>query len=157
MADLRSRAARPADLMLVEDLVAMMFHDLGSPDVPESWRVELRRAFALRLGQDVAAFVAVEDDADLPVAVAVGVIDHRLPSPRRPSGHIGYIEWLATDAGHRRRGAARMAAGALLDWFDERGIDTVDVHASDAAHPLYLELGFGSTAAVSMRRRTLPG
>jgi hypothetical protein len=47
------------------------------------------------------------DQADRPVAVAIGVVDKRLPSPRRLTGDIGYVEWLATEAQYRRRGAAR--------------------------------------------------
>ncbi len=103
------------------------------------------------LGADVAAYVAV-DETDLPIAVAVGVIDRRLPSPRRPTGRIGYVEWLATDPAHRRRGAARIALSALLAWFEEQGIATVDVHASAAAESLYTSVGFAAPRAVPLRR-----
>jgi len=47
------------------------------------------------LGSSVSAFVTV-DANNYPLAVAVGLIDQRLPSPRRPTGQIGYVEWLAT-------------------------------------------------------------
>lgn len=135
MTELRVRAARTADLARIEALVSGMFQDLGTTVIPESWSAQLRQAFAARLGQDVGAYVTVEH-TDQPIAVAVGVVDHRLPSPRRMTGRIGYIEWLATDVRHRRRGAARMAVTALLDWFDIQGVGTVDVHASDVAHHL---------------------
>jgi GNAT superfamily N-acetyltransferase len=151
MTDLRARVAELADTPRIEVLITEMFRDLGTTAVPALWRASLGAALTDRLGRDAAAFVTV-DGADLPVAVAIGVVDQRLPSPRRPTGRIGYVEWLATDPGQRRRGAARMALVALLDWFDGQGITTVDVHASEAARPLYLDLGFAAPAAMPLRR-----
>jgi GNAT superfamily N-acetyltransferase len=151
MTDLRARVAEPADTSRIEALITEMFRDLGTTAVPPFWHASLRAALTDRLGRDVAAFVTV-DGADLPVAVAIGVVDQRLPSPRRPTGRIGYVEWLATDGEQRRRGAARMALVALLHWFDGQEITTVDVHASEAARPLYLDLGFVAPAAMPLRR-----
>jgi GNAT superfamily N-acetyltransferase len=135
----------------VVDLIAQMFSDLGTAAVPVSWPQDLTDALGLRLDSDAAAFVTVTD-SDEPIAVAVGILDRRLPSPRRPTGQIGYFEWLATDPGHRREGAARMASLALLEWFDHRGVRAVDVHASAQARGLYESLGFMGTTALPMRR-----
>jgi hypothetical protein len=104
---MRVRAARRDDLPAIEQLVAEMFRDLGTADQPALWNAELAQAFTERLGRDIAAYVTV-DQADRPVAVAIGVVDQRLPSPRRLTGEIGYVEWLATEAQYRRRGAARL-------------------------------------------------
>jgi GNAT superfamily N-acetyltransferase len=82
----------------------------------------------------------------------VGLIEQRLPSPRRPDGRIGYVEWLATAAGHRRRGAARLAMEALMQWFEAQGVKVVDVHASVPAAPLYRELGFSAPRQTALRR-----
>ena len=153
MTDLHVRMARPADLARIEELVAGMFRDLGTTVIPGTWSPELRHALASRLGRDVGAYVTA-DQADQPIAIAVGIVDHRLPSPRRLTGRIGYVEWLATDERHRRRGAARMALNELLRWFDGLGIDTVDVHASNAAHRLYTDVGFITPAASPLRRST---
>ena len=150
--DLRVRAARADDLPAIEELVAGMFRDLGTATQPAAWSVELQRALAARLGHDVGSFVTV-DAADRPIAVAVGVVDQRLPSPRRLTGRIGYVEWIATHPGHRRRGAARLALTELLRWFDEQAIEAIDVHASDSALPLYTELGFAPPHATPLRRR----
>jgi GNAT superfamily N-acetyltransferase len=147
---LRVRTARRSDLSRIVDLVAAMFAELGTPTVPASWPAAVAAALDGRMGRDVAAYVAV-DEVDEPVAVAVGIVDQRLPSPRRPTGRIGYVEWLATDAGHRRRGAARLAMAELLRWFEAEGIRTVDVHASAAAEPLYDDLGFVAPHAASLR------
>ena len=89
----------------------------------------------------------------MPIAVAVGIIDQRLPSPRRSQGQIGYIEWLATTAMSRRQGAARSATTALLQWFDEHEIDVVDVHSSPSAQPIYSSLGFNDPTSRPMRRK----
>ena len=99
------RAAVPQDFDAIVGLVAGMFQDLGTTVFPDAWRDDLQQALVSRLWSDVAAFVAV-DRAGVPIAVAVGVIDQRLPRPRRLGGQIGYIEWLATTAGSRRQGSA---------------------------------------------------
>lgn len=153
MTDLHVRAARPADIARIETLVVGMFHDLGTTTVPGVWGAELRQALLARLGHDVGAFLTAHRTGQ-PIAVAVGVIDQRLPSPRRPAGRIGYVEWLATDARYRRHGAARTALNALLDWFDSHGIDTVDVHASNVARPLYLDVGFTVPSTSPLRRKS---
>ncbi|MFG1927831.1 GNAT family N-acetyltransferase [Cryptosporangium sp. NPDC048952] len=146
---LPTRAATPADLPKVIELVTQMFDDLGATGT--GWEDSARER--LVSGTDIATFVAV-DSGDTPVAAAVGVVDQRLPSPRRPDGRIGYVEWLATDPEQRRRGAARGALTALLDWFDDQGISAVDVHSSEDALGLYEQLGFGTPPAVPMRRLT---
>jgi Acetyltransferase (GNAT) family len=146
------RAAVPEDFDAIIDLVAGMFRDLGTTVFPDAWRDDLQKALASRLWSDVTAFVAV-DPADVPIAVAVGVIDQRLPSPRRPQGQIGYVEWLATSAGSRRKGAARAATKALLQWFDEHEIDVVDVHSSPSAQPIYSSLDFDDPTSRPMRRK----
>ncbi len=145
------RVAQPDDLPAVVDLVQGMFVDLGTPDFPISWRESVTEALTRRMGRDASVSLAV--DADVVVAVAVGLIEERLPSPRRPSGKIGYVEWLATHSLHRRRGAARLAMADLLGWFASRDVQVIDVHASVAARGLYEQLGFALPAAASMRRR----
>lgn len=146
------RAATAADLTRVLTLVTQMFCDLGTTVTSTSWEAAARDRLT---STDVGTFVAV-DATDRPIAVAVGVVDRRLPSPRRPTGLIGYLEWLATDPRHRRRGAARLAVTALLAWFDDQGVTAIDVHASPAARPLYERLGFRTPAcpAPLHRRRT---
>lgn len=59
------RAAVPQDFDAIIDLVAGMFHDLGTTVFPDAWRDDLQQALASRLWDDVAAFVAV-DRADVP-------------------------------------------------------------------------------------------
>jgi GNAT superfamily N-acetyltransferase len=127
-----------------------MFRDLGTPSIPESWLCDAEHALARAAPSDVGTFVAV--DGERVVAVAVGLIERRLPSPRRPDGRIGYVEWLATSEGDRRRGAARSVMEALMQWFTAEGLKVVDVHASAPAAPLYRELGFSEPHSTALRR-----
>jgi GNAT superfamily N-acetyltransferase len=132
------------------EVVGQMFGDLGTPDNTEGWRDGALQAFAERAAS-AAIFVASEQGRI--VGVAAGVIDQRLPSPRRPSGRLGYVEWLGTLPSHRRRGVARLALRALLNWFVEHDIAVIDVHASEQAHALYLDLGFAAPRATALRWR----
>ncbi|GAA3399151.1 GNAT family N-acetyltransferase [Cryptosporangium minutisporangium] len=143
------RTATVDDLPRVLNLVTQMFRDLGTPVASAEWQHAARHRLE---AADAIATVVATDDRNEPIAVAVGIIDERIPSPRRPDGRIGYVEWLATDPHYRRRGAARLVMTALLDWFDEQGVATVDVHASPYAHPLYQALGFRPPAATPLRR-----
>ena len=68
-------------------------------------------------------------------------------------GRIGYVEWLGTMPSHRRRGVARLALRALLNWFVEQDTAVIDVHASEQAQALYLDLGFKAPHATALRWR----
>lgn len=72
----------------------------------------------------------------------IGMIDRRLGSPHNPGGVAGYVLNVATDPAHRRRGYSRACMEALLDWYRERGIPVVTLHASTDGEPLYRKLGF---------------
>jgi GNAT superfamily N-acetyltransferase len=148
---LTSRPAHVSDLPTVLDLVHGMFVDLGASEVPATWRADVIDALTTRMGREVAAYVTV--DSGGVIAVAVGLLEQRLPSPRRPNGRVGYVEWLATGAANRRRGAARLALEELLAWFDAQDVGVVDVHASAGARSLYERLGFEFPAATALRRR----
>lgn len=54
---------------------------------------------------------------------------------------------------HRRRGVARLALRALLNWFVEQDIAVIDVYASEQAQALYLDLGFTAPYATALRWR----
>jgi ribosomal protein S18 acetylase RimI-like enzyme len=97
----------------------------------------------------VAAFV-VESATGL-AACVVGAIDERLPGPRNPNPWKGYVYNVATDPAYRRRGFSRACMRALIDWFADCEIRTVDLRASIDGEPLYASLGFQRTADPSMR------
>jgi ribosomal protein S18 acetylase RimI-like enzyme len=86
------------------------------------------------------------------VACVVGAIDERLPGPHNPTGWRGYVYNVATDPAYRRRGFSRACMQALLEWFAERGVGSVDLRASPDGEPLYTSLGFARTRDPAMRR-----
>jgi ribosomal protein S18 acetylase RimI-like enzyme len=81
------------------------------------------------------------------------MISPRLPSPNNPDGRVGYIQWVATETAFRRQGLARQVLLALLQWFDERRVPVIELHATPDGEPLYRSLGFGEESGVALRRR----
>jgi len=144
-----ARAAREDDLTGVIALVEAMFSELGTIVGPQ-WRADVRAALARRMGIDVGVFVTDGDDHAVS-SCAVGVLHHSLPSPRRASSAVGYVEWVVTAPAHRRQGNAGAVVTALLDWLNDHGAAVVDVHSSVAAEPLYRALGFNSEGPVALR------
>jgi GNAT superfamily N-acetyltransferase len=146
------RAGTPADSATIADLASVMFAELGTSDIPVRWRSDLDSYLRTRLGDGVAAFLAF--DAEHAIGLVVGIVDQRLPSPRRPDGRIGYVEWLVTLPSHRRQGVAAQLLDSLVAWFAEQGVAVSDVHASAAAEPLYRSRGYMTPNAIPLRRRS---
>ncbi|MFC9846378.1 GNAT family N-acetyltransferase [Streptomyces sp. NPDC060223] len=151
------RRAVPADAEEVLRLRQVMLDSVHRTDSPGTWHVEslptLRRRLADPDG-DFAAFVI--DHPDRPEALAAlvaGTIDYRIGNAANPHGAIGHVFSVATDPDARRRGYARAAMEALLDWFRERGVRQIDLNASVEAEPLYASLGFVRKPDPSMRLR----
>lgn len=153
---LSARAAEEKDLPALLELVDQMFAALGTLTT-EEWRGQCMHDLAARLWHDVGIFVV--DGAEPPqqptlVACAVGIVHQSLPSPRRIGVTTGYVEWVATRSTHRRRGHARAANAALIDWLTEQGAAVVDVHSSAEAESLYRSLGFCQPGPTALRLRT---
>ncbi len=148
--------ARPAsvvDLPEVVRLVSVMFADLGT-GTNSSWETQTRDALASRLWADVGVFVVDAEPRPMLAACAIGVVHRSLPSTRRQTQAVGYIEWVVADPGSRRQGHAFAATAALVEWLTDQGAAVVDVHSSPAAEPLYRRLGFTNGGPVAMRRPT---
>jgi GNAT superfamily N-acetyltransferase len=151
--DVPARRAGTADLPEIVRLVSIMFADLGTRADP-SWQARTIQALSSRLWTDVGAFVVDAQPAPVLAACAVGVLHRSLPSPRRTTQTVGYIEWVVADPARRRQGHASAATEALVDWLTDQGAAVVDVHASAAAEPLYRRLGFTADGPVALRRPT---
>ena len=147
-----ARAATQDDIEAIVAAVTSMFFDLGEKDVRSDWHAAAVLALRQRLWVDVGAFV-VEATDDRLAAVAVGVIETRLPSPRRVTPQVGYIEWVWTSAEQRRQGLATAVVNGLVGWMQHSGATVVDVHSSQAARNVYARLGF-QPSAKAMRRRS---
>lgn len=137
----KARRAALSDVDEVVRLAGLMFISIGQDPVPE-WRSAAARTFA-ELGDDVAAFVV--DHPDEPgrlIASCAGAIVQRLPTPHNPSGLAGYVQWVATDPEFRRQGLSTAVVAELLDWYRERGVGRVELHATAAGAGVYSSLGF---------------
>jgi GNAT superfamily N-acetyltransferase len=135
-----------------------MFRDLGPPLSDAQWQVWRRAAVAAVVDRDVSRVgMFVVDHPDVTgalVACGAGVVSDRLPNPWHPDGLAGYVQWMSTEPAFRRRGLARAVLRAILEWFDERGVDNVELHATDAGAPLYRSEGFWrGSSGEPMRRR----
>jgi GNAT superfamily N-acetyltransferase len=140
-----------ADLPEVVRLISIMFAELGTLTT-SSWATQATEALTSQLWTDVGIFVVDAEPAPVLAACAVGVPRRSLPSPRRRTQAVGYIEWVVADPARRRQGHALAATSALVQWLVDRGAAVVDVHSSAAAEPLYRRLGFTTDGPVAMRR-----
>ncbi|WP_395109288.1 GNAT family N-acetyltransferase [Actinomadura sp. SCN-SB] len=140
------REATVEDISGLVRLRAQMFaelrDDFGEAPFGDGWRDACAAALKERLAADDTRIVVVGDGATGPIASGMGVIDQRLPSPYNRTGRVGYIFGVITDPAHRHRGHARAIMKDLIAWFDARGVDRVDLHATESGIPLYRSLGF---------------
>jgi ribosomal protein S18 acetylase RimI-like enzyme len=148
------RRAGPGDADELMRLRAVMLAGMPGAAPPRHgpWLTAGADVLRRQLGNpadQVAAFVM--DATDGLAACVVGAIDERLPGPHSLTPWKGYIYNVATDPAHRRRGFSRACMRALLDWFAERQVRTVDLRASIHGEPLYASLGFRRTQDPAMR------
>ena len=124
------------------------------------WEYACKDAFEQALADPdgmIQAFVV--DAGDFPgklAACSVGLIEQRLPSPDNHSGLIGYIQSVSTDPDYRRRGYARAAVEATLEWLDSCGVPKTELTASSMGDDLYRELGFSDLQYGTHLSRWLP-
>lgn len=153
---IEARRATGEDAAEVIRLRGLMLASIaGTEPPPGPWRDTAREALRERLGDpdgSMAAFVVDAPDAPGTLAAcAVGTIEWRLGGPANPSGRVGYVFNVCTDPRHRRRGYSRACLTALLGWYHDRGVRTVDLRTSASAQPLYRSLGFQLTRDPAMR------
>ncbi|MFC6017095.1 GNAT family N-acetyltransferase [Plantactinospora solaniradicis] len=153
------RRATPADTAELVRLRGVLLAAMaGREPAGEEWRRAASKTLRTRLSEvdpTLVAFVVEQpEQPEQPgalAACAVGTVEYRLGGPDNPSGEVGYVFNVATDPDHRRRGHSRRCVTALLDWYRDRGIRTVDLRASEAGEPLYRSLGFVRTSDPAMR------
>lgn len=124
------------------------------------WEYACKDAFEQALAdQDGMIQAFVVDAGDFPgklAACSVGMIQQRIPGPDNHSGLIGYIQSVSTDPDYRRRGYARAAVEATLEWLDSCGVPKTELTASSVADDLYRELGFADLQYGTHLSRWLP-
>ncbi|MFI7340208.1 GNAT family N-acetyltransferase [Streptomyces sp. NPDC050085] len=148
------RRAVPEDAPELVRLRKIML-DSMSPSSDVSWQPVTTEALRAHLSDpdgELAAFVIDSPtDRGRLAACATGTINHSLGSPGNPSGTSGHVFNVCTDPQHRRQGYSRACMEALLDWFRQRDVRRIDLHATAQGEPLYASLGFARTPAPSMR------
>jgi GNAT superfamily N-acetyltransferase len=151
---MRARPATDADVAEMVRLAGVMFSSMGVNADQHEWQAAGARALESRLGRDAVGFVVDHPTtSDRLIASAAGTISERLPTPVNPRGFAGYVQWVCTEPEFRARGLGREVMAALLEWFGERGIASVELHATPMAESLYLDLGFSDAGPRALRRR----
>ena len=146
------REAGGSDIPELIRLAEVMFSSVGVDADRAGWRDHAARVLAERLGSDdLAAFVVEDDESGRLVACGAATVAQRLPGPGNPSGRVGYVQWMVTEEGHRRRGLARAVMGAILDWYRGHRVRVVELHASSSGEGLYRSLGFESPPHPQLR------
>ncbi len=115
-----------------------------SPLVPSrrpQWALESTRIVKERIGRDLIGYVIDAPEGGLASCGLVN-IEPRLPRPGRHSPLVGYVQWVSTAPQHFRKGYARAIMAALLEETDRRGIEVVELHATERGRHLYDELDF---------------
>lgn len=151
-----ARRATAADAAELVRLRAVMLASMtGREPVDDGWRRAAGERLRARLDEPdprMLAFVVDAPGGGL-AACATGTVEERLGGPGNPHGLVGYVFNVVTDPGHRRRGYSRACVTALVEWYRERGITTVDLRSSPEAEALYASLGFVRTSDPAMRLR----
>jgi len=138
------RPSRPDDAPEVIRLASVMYESMGVDVTPPEWRREAERMVRGRAGTEGCAVFVVEDDEREGHLLACGAVTvaTRLPGPGVPNARFGYIQWMATEPEHRRRGHARAIFDAILGWLRAQGVKAVELHATPEGESLYRSFGF---------------
>jgi GNAT superfamily N-acetyltransferase len=135
-------------------LAEVMYRSIGVT-VSDAWRDTACEEIRTRLNRDLVAFVVDRpDEGPALCSSGCGTIARRLPSPGNPVGLVGYIQWVATNPGFRRRGFAGEVMRSLIAWYEEQGVSVIELHATPVGEPIYRRLGFDQHGGVALRRRS---
>ena len=147
------RRGRPDDASELVRLRQVMFVAMGVPAAGTAWQASCEEQ--LKTGLVDATFTAFVADAPPSAgglaACGVATVAQRLAGPGNPSGLAGHVQSMVTDHRFRRQGLARAIFVALMGWFDDQGVDAVDLHATPEGEPLYRSFGFAEADTVELR------
>ena len=121
----------------------------------ETWKTEAKAILRRRLGEPAPSMavtvIDAPDGSGALAACATGVIAERLPGPRNPTGRCGWVFNVVTDPDWRKRGYSRACMNALLGWFEDEQVSSVELLASEQGEGLYRQLGFTISDEPAMR------
>ncbi|MCP3760958.1 GNAT family N-acetyltransferase [Domibacillus sp. A3M-37] len=86
------------------------------------------------------------------IACAGAFLKEDIPYCFYRNSEYGFIGDVYVHPDFRKKGYARSLTNAALDWFAEKGIQTIRLLASDQAKPLYESMGFKGTDQMMLNR-----
>lgn len=147
------RRANPSDAEELVRLRRVMFDAMGVDHSAPEWAAHAVTVLREQLTSGEMAAYVVEEDGRI-VAGGVGMLAQRIPSPRNPTGLHGYVQSMATEPEARGKGYGRAVFAALLEWFEERGVVSIDLHATEAGARVYRSFGFSEPKNPTLGRWT---
>ena len=134
------REAVADDAAEIVHLGALMYKSVGAHPTP-MWALDSTKRVRARLGVDLYGAVIDAGEGGLAACGLINIVP-RLPRPGRRSHEAAYIQWVSTAPQHSHKGYARAVMKALLTETDRRGIEVLELHATQSGIHLYEELGF---------------
>ncbi|MBE6753942.1 MAG: GNAT family N-acetyltransferase [Ruminococcaceae bacterium] len=127
---------------LVSMRIEYIRDDHGSLDAADEqiMRSRLPDYFERHLGRDLFAFIAEENDTV--VATALLLIIEKPSNPNFISGFVGNVLNVYTLPEYRRQGISTMLMEQLIAFARQRGLDFLELSATDVGYPMYRRIGF---------------
>ncbi len=145
-AETRIREATVEDLGEIMRHRRCMFQDMGFGDAAALDAMEATSAPFIKTGlQDGSYREWLVEIAGRVVAGGGVLILGHPSSPRDPSPRRAWILNMYTEPEYRGRGLAKSIVETSIGWCREQGFAWVSLHASEAGHHLYENLGFKPT------------
>ncbi len=151
--DITIREAQPSESAIILHHRRSMFRDMGVGTVEDrDLMVEVTGPWLARALADGSYRHWLALDGSGRVVAGGGVLLSPWPAhPKDPCTERAVILNVYAEPEFRRRGIARQIMRAILDWAGERGLRSVNLHASDEGRPLYEKLGFEVTNEMQLR------
>ena len=152
-ADIAIREAAPSEAAIVLHHRRSMFRDMGEGTAEELDRmVEVAKPWLARALANRSYHHWLALDASGRVCGGGGVLLVPWPAnPKDPCTERAVILNVYTESDCRKRGIARQIMLTILAWVKQRGLRSVNLHASDEGRPLYEKLGFAATNEMRLR------
>jgi len=152
-AEITIREAGPNDAAIILHHRRSMFRDMGDGAAEELDRmVEVSSPWLARALADGSYRHWLAVDSSDRVCGGGGVLLGPWPAnPKDPCTERAVILNVYTEPEFRKRGIARQIMLTILAWVRERGLQSVNLHASDEGRPLYEKLGFAATNEMRLR------
>jgi GNAT superfamily N-acetyltransferase len=118
-------------------------------DVFKSMDEQCRRKIEKHFASGMACSWVIEEDAAFVASAGITIFES-VPVPFDLNAETAYLHSVYTEPEYRRRGYARRLVMEAMAYCASRGINRIDLAATNAGRPLYESLGF--TAAPYIMR-----